>query len=182
LDCEYTESEFIRECLNMNPRERRTKLKPHKGDACKLNKTSEPKLNSTAKIKVSQRRPKSECRHWEGLKGKPVTNDAKGHKLKTLLQNPRNAKHNKVEKHGHAVSDIGQGYEFEPLFPETACEWEGEGKGRAKASRPQEVEDIGSIIDNLNDKLSKYIQTNNLEDTYRKFKLDFVQLRRNMLY
>lgn len=45
-----------------------------------------------------------------------------------------------------------------------------------------EKSDIGNIIDNLNSKLSNYIQTNNLEDTYRKFKLEFVQLRRNMPY
>ncbi len=42
--------------------------------------------------------------------------------------------------------------------------------------------DIGTIIDSLNSKLTNYIQTNNLEDTYRKFKLEFAQLRRNMQY
>ena len=40
--------------------------------------------------------------------------------------------------------------------------------------------DLGSVIENLNNKLNNYIEFNHLEETYRTFKLDFVQLKKNM--
>ena len=40
--------------------------------------------------------------------------------------------------------------------------------------------DLGSVIESLNNKLNNYIEFNKLEDTYRRFKLDFVQLKKNM--
>jgi hypothetical protein len=147
----------------------------------KTNKTSEANLNATAKIKINELRRGSEGEHQEGFKTKAMS-DTKGQKLKTMQDKNRHSILKIDEKDPHTVSDIDHGYEFAPLFPETAAICSEAGKAGVEVSRQKEKGDIGSIIDNLNSKLSNYIQTNNLEDTYRKFKLDFVQLRRNMLY
>ena len=42
------------------------------------------------------------------------------------------------------------------------------------------VKNIGDMIDSLNTKINSYIENHHLEDTFRKFKLDFVHLRQNM--
>jgi hypothetical protein len=125
----------------------------------KNNKTSETNLNATAKIKINELRRGSEGEQ-EGFKTKAMS-DTKGQKLKVMQEKNRH-KLKIDEKDPHMVSDIDHGYEFAPLFPETAAVCSETGKAGTEASRQKEKGDIGSIIDNLNSKLSNYIQTNNL--------------------